>query len=77
MNHHWLEKQKICANKARFREAGHQCKSPSEYVIRKLELIGLVYNYTDLETIQANMEEVPNSWASILNPQYLTSIMEF
>jgi len=23
------------------------------------------------------MEEVPNSWASILNPQYLKSIMEF
>jgi hypothetical protein len=77
MNHHWLEKQKIRANKARFREASHQRESPSEYVIRKLELIGLVYNYTDSETIQAIMEEVPNSWASILNPQYLKSIMEF
>jgi hypothetical protein len=30
-----------------------------------------------LETIQAIMEEVPDSWASILNPQYLKSIMEF
>jgi hypothetical protein len=77
MNHHWLEKQKIGANKARFREAGHQHKSPSEYVIRKLELIGLVYNYTNSETIQAIMEEVPDSWASILNPQYLKSIIKF
>src|SRR5882762_350968 len=77
MNHHWLEKQKIRANKARFREAGHQHKSPSKYVIRKLELIRMVYNYTNSETIQAIMEEVPNSWASILNPQYLKSIMEF
>jgi len=77
MNHHWLEKQKLRANKARFREVGHQRESPSEYIIRKLELIGLVYNYTDLETIQAIMEQVPDSWASILNPQYLKSIMEF
>src|SRR5882762_7584186 len=59
MNHHWLEKQKLRANRARFRE------------------VGLVYNYTDSETIQAIMEEVPDSWASILNPQYLKTIMEF
>jgi len=77
MNHHWLKKQKIQANKARFIEAGHQCKSPSKYVIRKFELIRLVYNYTDSETIQAIMEELPDSWASIINPQYLKSIMEF
>jgi len=70
-------KQKLCTNRAIFREAGHQHDSPSEYVIRKLELIGLVYSYTNSETIQAIMEEVPNSWASILNPQYLKSIMEF
>jgi hypothetical protein len=77
MNHHWLDKQKLRANKARFREVSHQRGSSSEYIIRKLELIGLVYNYTDSETIQAIMEEVPDSWASILNPQYLKSIMEF
>jgi len=32
------------------------------------------YNYTDSETIQAIMEELPDSWASIINPQYLKSI---
>jgi len=72
-----LEKQKIQANKARFREASYQHKSPSKHAIRKLKLIRLVYNYTNSETIQAIMEEVPNSCASILNLQYLTSIMEF
>jgi hypothetical protein len=77
MNYHWLEKQKIQANKARFREASHQQESPSEYVIQKLELIGLVYSYTNSENIQSIMEEVPDLWASILNPQYLKSIMEF
>jgi hypothetical protein len=42
MNHHWLEKQKLRANKARFRETGHQRESPSEYIIRKMELLTLV-----------------------------------
>ena len=70
MNHHWLEKQKIRVNKARLREAGHPKESPSEYVIRKMELLSLVYSYSDTETIQAIMEEVPGSWASIINPQY-------
>ena len=45
MNHHWLEKQKLRANRARFREAGHQQESPSEYVIRKMALLTLVYSY--------------------------------
>ena len=63
MNHHWLEKQKLRANRARFREAGHQRESPSEYVIRKMELLMLVYSYTDTEMIQAIMMEVPGTWA--------------
>jgi len=70
MNHHWLEKQKIWANKARFREGGHLRESPSEYVIRKMGLLSLVYSYSDTETIQAIMEEVLRSWTSIINPQY-------
>jgi hypothetical protein len=77
MNHHWLEKQKIRAHKARFREAGYQKESPSEYVIRKMDLLSLVYLYTDTETIQAIMEEVSGTWASIINPQYQKTIREF
>ena len=41
MNHHCLEKQKLRANRARFREAGHQRESPSKYVIRKMEDISI------------------------------------
>ena len=70
MNHHWLEKQKLRANRARLREAGQQRGSPSEYVIRKMELLMLVYSYMDTETIQAIIMEVPRTWASIINPQY-------
>jgi hypothetical protein len=77
MNHHWLEKQKIRAHKARFREAGYQKESPNEYVIWKIDLLSLVYSYADTETIQAIMEEVPGTWTSIINPQYQKTIKEF
>ena len=77
MNHHWLGKQKLRANRARFREPGHRRESPSEYVIRKMELLTLVYSYTDTEMIQAIMMEVPGTWASIINLQYQKMLREF
>ena len=55
MNHHWLEKQKLKANRDRFREARHQWESPSKYVIYKMELLTLVYSYSDTETIVVNI----------------------
>ena len=77
MNHPWLEKQKLRVNRARFREAGHQRESPSKYIICKMELLTLVYSFTDTETIQAIMMEVPGTWASIINPQYQKMLREF
>ena len=77
MNHHWLEDQKMRANKARYREAGHDQESPSDYIIRKLELLKLVYSYTETETIKAIMSEVPDTWTSIINPQYTKTLLDF
>ena len=42
-----------------------------------MELLFLVYSYSDTEMIQAIMEEVPGSWASVINPQYQKTIREF
>jgi hypothetical protein len=42
-----------------------------------MDLLSLVYSYTDTETIQAIMEEVLGTWASIINPQYQKTIREF
>ena len=39
MNHSWLEEQKFQVNNTCYREAGHTCETPSEYVIRKMDLI--------------------------------------
>jgi hypothetical protein len=77
MNHAWLESQKIRANQARYREATHSKESPSEYLIRKLDLISLVYDYTDSETIRLVMAEAPDIWQSILNVQFYSTITEF
>ncbi|KIM72778.1 hypothetical protein PILCRDRAFT_81614, partial [Piloderma croceum F 1598] len=53
-------------------------ESPSEYIIRKLEPVSLVYSYMDyIETIQLLMEEVPDSWSSILNIQYYNTMVDF
>ena len=51
MNRAFLDKQKARANKASYRDAGNGRESPSEYIIRKLELLQFVYNYTDRELI--------------------------
>jgi hypothetical protein len=77
MNHHWLEKQNLKVNRARFRETGHQQESPSKYVIRKMELLMLVDSYSDTEMIQAIMMEVLGMWASIIIPQYQKTLGEF
>jgi hypothetical protein len=42
-----------------------------------MELLMLVYSYTDTNTIQAIMMEVPGTWASIINPQYQKTLREF
>ena len=47
MNNQWYEKQKIRASQSRYREPGHSRETPSEYIIRKIELISLVHSYTD------------------------------
>jgi hypothetical protein len=41
MNHSWLEDQKFRANNAQYWENGHTHKTPSEYDIRKMDLIHL------------------------------------
>ena len=52
MNHSWLEDQKFRANNVQYRDAGHSHKTQGEYVIRKMGLIRLVYDYMDSEIIR-------------------------
>jgi hypothetical protein len=68
MNQTWMENQKIKANLAWYREAGHGRETPSEYFIRKLELLQLNFNYTDRELITQIMAGYPAHWTPILTP---------
>ena len=77
MNHSCLEDQKFRANHARYREAGHTREMPSKYVIRKMDLIRLVYDYTDSKIIRLIVKEAPDSWSSLLQPQFCKMVVQF
>ena len=51
MNRAFLDKQKARANCASYCDLGNGKETPSDYVIRKLELLQFMYNYTDRELI--------------------------
>ena len=77
MNRSWLDKQKARANKASYRDSENHQESPSEYYIRKVELLTLVYNMTDSELIMEIMNGAPSSWVNILNPHFYNTLVEF
>ncbi|HXP51692.1 MAG TPA: reverse transcriptase domain-containing protein, partial [Bacteroidia bacterium] len=76
MNRTWLDKQKSRANKAAYRDTNSR-ETPSEYYIRKVELLTLVYNMTDAEMIMEIMNGAPASWVNILNPNFYATLVEF
>jgi hypothetical protein len=63
-----MEQQKVRANNARYRESGHGRESPSEYFIRKLELLQMNFNYNNRELINQIMGGFPSHWIPILTP---------
>ena len=77
MNRAFLDKQKSCANRASYRDASNGRETPSEYVIRKLELLQFVYNYTDRELINEIMEGAPSHWNPILTPHLFQELKQF
>ena len=77
MNHSWLEEQKFQANNARYGEAGHTCETPSEYVIRKMDLICLIYNYTDSKIVWLIIKEAPDALSSLLQPNLCKLVVQF
>lgn len=77
MNRSYLERQRTRANKARYRQAGYYDETPSEYFIRKLELLEIVYNYSEGELINEIMAGAPSFWSTILAPHLYDSIEGF
>ena len=77
MNRAFLDKQKARANRAVYRDANNGRETPSEYVIRKLELLQFVYNYTDRELINEIMEGAPSYWTPVITPHLFQNLEEF
>jgi len=77
MNRKWLDKQKARATLAYYREASHNKETPSEYYIRKSELLNTVYNLEDSELILEIMEGAPACWNTILTTQLYVDAVEF
>jgi hypothetical protein len=46
MTQAWVTKTQDRALKAAFRESGHNKESPTEFFLRKHDLLSLVYNFT-------------------------------
>ena len=77
MNRAFLDKQKARANHALYRDTSNGRETPSEYVIRKLELLQFVYNYTDKELINEIMEGAPSYWTPIVTPHLFQDLEQF
>ena len=77
MNRAFLDKQKARANHASYHDAGNGRETLSEYVIRKIELLQFVYNYTDRELINEIMEGIPSYWTPIITPHLFQNLEQF
>lgn len=77
MNRRWLDRQKSRANRAYYHESGYFKELPSEYVIRKAELLRTVYTMDDTELIMEIMEGAPTQWNTVLTTQLYQDIVEF
>jgi len=61
----------------RYREPGHSQESPSEYYIRKVEILSLVYNFTPSQVMAEVLQKAPCLWSTVLNPRNYATLAEF
>ncbi|KAJ7652816.1 hypothetical protein DFH06DRAFT_1418481 [Mycena polygramma] len=77
MNRNWLDRQRSRANQASYREAGHGREKPTQYFIRKTDLLNTVYTLSDSEIILHVMDGAPTLWNTILTTQLYQDVVEF
>ncbi|KAF7372967.1 TY3B-TY3B protein [Mycena sanguinolenta] len=77
LNRRWLDRQRGRANRASYQQAGHARETPSQYYIRKTELLNMVRTLEDSELILEVMDGAPSTWNTILTTQFYKSAVEF
>ncbi|TFK78347.1 hypothetical protein K466DRAFT_469248, partial [Polyporus arcularius HHB13444] len=73
MNRSWVEKTRKQALAVKYRESGYSRELPSQYFIRKRELLELVYDSSESELITDIMAGAPLAWRTILTPRLYRS----
>ncbi|KAJ6582283.1 hypothetical protein B0H19DRAFT_1252388 [Mycena capillaripes] len=73
----WLDKTRTRALRASYREAGHGKEKPSEYFIRKRELLNSVYSFDDSAVMSEVMNGAPGAWCMVLDTQKYRNVVEF
>ncbi|KAE9382996.1 hypothetical protein BT96DRAFT_844737, partial [Gymnopus androsaceus JB14] len=76
MNRRWMETMRRKATRASYRETGHTRETPSEYYIRKCDLLTTVYELDDSELIMEVMDGAPTNWTIVLSPRTYETAME-
>ncbi|THH16803.1 hypothetical protein EUX98_g9240, partial [Antrodiella citrinella] len=76
MNRAWIEKTRRRAMAIHYRDASCPNELPSQYFIRKNEMLSLVYDYSDPELIAEIMGGAPRSWKMILTPRLYDTTTE-
>ncbi|KLO04392.1 hypothetical protein SCHPADRAFT_791161, partial [Schizopora paradoxa] len=77
MNRTWIDKQKYKALKASYREPNFSLEKPSEFYIRKTQLLALVLDLSASQIIMEVMNSAPSGWTSILTTHLYNDVIEF
>ena len=77
MNPAWADRMQRKALQAKYRESGHSKETPSEYYIRKVELLSLVYNLAPSQIMVEVLDKAPLLWGTVLTPAKYATLAEF
>ena len=77
MNRSWVDKTQVRALEAKYREPGHSRETPTEYYIRKLELLKFVYKFSPTQMMTEILKKAPRLWGTVLNPRAYPDLAAF
>ncbi|KEP44964.1 hypothetical protein V565_338990, partial [Rhizoctonia solani 123E] len=77
MNRTFMERNKADALHARFRDKNHPQELPEDYVIRKMEALTILSDWTDSELITEIMNSAPEHWTLYIDTSTVTTWDDF
>ncbi|KAJ7604129.1 hypothetical protein FB45DRAFT_688144, partial [Roridomyces roridus] len=73
----WLDKTRTKALRATYRQSGLGREKPTEYFLRKRELLAAVYSFEDSAIMSEIMNGAPRSWCTVLDTQRYKTLVDF